>query len=445
MEKDEAMTLVLERAKIEGAAQCDVVYHRSESEDVEVYGAAITKAEASSSAGLGCRLFVEGRPGYAYSKRIHKESIEQMVRDAVDQSRFSSPVEIELPSPPKGKDALDLGAWDESLGGLEMKSMVEASLEMEAFVKSGHVDIESVPHAGVSKGAAWAALRNHQGLAFETCSNFVSAYVSAISHRDGQKKSGGYGNGGRSWSCIDPKAFAEEAVMRSVELLGAKAIPSGSPTVVFSNRVSGSLLSMYLGALSAEQVQKGQSRFAEKLGSPVGSELMHLSCEPHLVGAPGSRWMDSEGVLSKPKVLIDKGHLCTYLYNLESSAKDGVSPTGHGSRGLRGRAGVSFSNLVMALGPHSTSELLSLPKNCLYVTKLEGGAACSSVSGELSIGVQGFWVEQGEIVHPVDAITCNGNFFDLLGGVKAVSKDLSAQFSSVRVPDLLVEGLKVSG
>ena len=444
MQKDEAMALVLERAKIEGAGQCDVVYQRSESEDVEVYGGAITKAEASSSAGLGCRVFVEGRPGYAYSKRIHKEAIEQMVRDAVDQSRFSSPVEIELPQP-TGEEVLDLGAWDQDLEGLEMKAMVEASMEMEARVKSGHVDIENVPHAGVSKGAVWAALRNHRGLAFETCSNFVSGYVSAIAHRDGQKKSGGFGNGGRSWSCIDSKAFAEEAVKRSVELLGAKPIPSGSPTVVFSNRVSGSLLGMFLGALSAEQVQKGQSRFADQLGHRVGSELIHLSCEPHLVGAPGSRWMDSEGVLCEPKILVEKGQLCTYIYNLESAAKDGVAPTGHGSRGLRGRAGVSFSNLVMALGQHSTSELLSLPASCLYVTKLEGGAACSSVSGELSIGVQGFWVDQGQVVHPVDAITLNGNFFDLLAGVKAVSRDLSGLFSSVHVPDLLVEGLQVSG
>lgn len=445
MQKDDAMALVLERAKKAGAGQCDVVYQRSESQDVEVYAGAIAKAEASSSAGLGCRVFVEGRAGYAHSKRIHKKAIEQMVRDAVDQSRFSSAVEIELPHSPADDQVMDLGSWNEDLGQLQMKAMVEGSLEMEACVKSGHDAIENVPHAGVSKGAVWAALRNHHGLAFETRSNFVSAYVSAIARRDDQKKSGGFGNGGRSWSCIDPKAFAIEAVKRSVELLGAQPIPSGSPPVVFSNRISGSLLSMFLGALSAEQVQKGQSRFADQLGRKVGSELIHLSCEPHLMGAPGSRWMDSEGVLSKPKVLVDKGQLCTYIYNLESAAKGGVAPTGHGSRGLRGRAGVSFSNLVMGLGQYSTSELLSLPSSCLYVTKLEGGAACSSVSGELSIGVQGFWVEKGQLVSPVDAVTLSGNFFDLLEGVKAVSKDLSGLFSSVRVPDLLVEGLQVSG
>jgi PmbA protein len=99
----------------------------------------------------------------------------------------------------------------------------------------------------------------------------------------------------------------------------------------------------------------------------------------------------------------------------------------------------------MDLGVDSTQELLAQPESCLYVTKLEGGAACSAVSGELSIGVQGFWVESGKIVRPVDAVTVNGNFFDVLKGIQAVSKDISPIFSSYQIPDLLVEGLQISG
>jgi PmbA protein len=222
-------------------------------------------------------------------------------------------------------------------------------------------------------------------------------------------------------------------------------MPSGKCPIVFSNRISSSLLGMFLGSLSAEQVQKGQSRFADQLGSKVASEVVTLRCEPHLVGAPGSRWVDSEGVATQPLCLIDHGQLHAYLYNLESAAVEGVAPTGNGSRGLRGRAGVSFSNLLMDLGVDSTQELLAQPESCLYVTKLEGGAACSAVSGELSIGVQGFWVESGKIVRPVDAVTVNGNFFDVLKGIQAVSKDISPIFSSYQIPDLLVEGLQISG
>jgi PmbA protein len=79
------------------------------------------------------------------------------------------------------------------------------------------------------------------------------------------------------------------------------------------------------------------------------------------------------------------------------------------------------------------------------VVKLEGGSGCSSVSGEISIGAQGFLVEQGRRVRPVDRVTLSTNFFDLIRRIRAFSDRYSDSFSSVKVPDVLVEEVHVSG
>jgi PmbA protein len=45
----------------------------------------------------------------------------------------------------------------------------------------------------------------------------------------------------------------------------------------------------------------------------------------------------------------------------------------------------------------------------------------------------------------VDGITISGNFYDLLQNIQGISNEWSDSFSSVKVPDLLVSGFKVSG
>ena len=135
----------------------------------------------------------------------------------------------------------------------------------------------------------------------------------------------------------------------------------------------------------------------------------------------------------------------SFTHNLETAALMGQQPTGHGSRGLGGRTGIGFSNLLVSKGEQSLDELLGAHSSCLYVTKLEGGAACSPVSGEISIGIQGFWVENGKIVHPVDAMTLSGNFFDMIHNIEGFSNTWYDSFSSNKAPDLLVRGMALSG
>jgi PmbA protein len=130
---------------------------------------------------------------------------------------------------------------------------------------------------------------------------------------------------------------------------------------------------------------------------------------------------------------------------LESAKKAGVSPTGTGARGYSGKAGTGFANYVVKPGVATLDELLARHERCFYVVKLEGGSGCSAVSGEISIGAQGFLVEGGKKIRPVDRVTLSTNFFDLLKNVEAFGNEYNDSFSSVKVPDVLISGIHVAG
>jgi len=287
-------------------------------------------------------------------------------------------------------------------------------------------------------------VRNSKGVDYASRSNVVSAGIGVVAKEGEHKKMGVYSNGGRSFA-FDAKFMAAKAVERATELLGAESIPSGSYPVVFSNRVAPSIMSMFGSPFFAEAVQKGQSRLAGKVGQPVAASLLDIHCEPHLPGAPGSHLFDGEGVVTSRLEVVKGGVLQTYLYNLESAKKAGVAPTGSGSRGYSGKAGTGFSNYIVPKGDKSLEDLLAAYPKCLFVTKLEGGSGCSAISGEISIGAQGFWYEQGKRIRPVDKITLNSNYFELLFALRGFSRDYSDSFSSVKVPDMLVESMHVSG
>ena len=51
------------------------------------------------------------------------------------------------------------------------------------------------------------------------------------------------------------------------------------------------------------------------------------------------------------------------------------------------------------------------------------GQGVNSVTGDYSRGASGFWVEGGEIRHPVEEVTIAGNLTDMFRGIVAVGSD----------------------
>jgi PmbA protein len=439
----DAIDFMCTEAKRLGAEHFDAVVGESESMGLELFEGKVKSTEISNSRGIGIRLFKAMRPGFAFTEKMSKEAITQTVKDALSHTLLTDTVEIDLPFPDTLPN-IDLKAFNPALEDVGLDRMKAVCLELEAIAQAADKRIDNIPYLGASRSSGMSMVRNSNGVNYSSRSNVVSAGIGVVAKDGENKKMGVYSNGGRSFD-FNPTFMANKAVERAVELLGAESITSGRYPVVFSNRVSASILSMFGSPFFADAVQKGQSRLVGKVGQAIAVPELNITSNPHIPGAPGSHLFDGEGVVTSRLEVVKDGVLQTYLYNLESAKKAGCKPTGNGSRGYSGKAGTGFSNYIVNLGDKDVSDLLSAYPQCFFVTKLDGGSGCSAISGEISIGAQGFWYEQGKRIKPVDKVTLNSNYFEMLLLIRGLSKEYSDSFSSVKVPDLLIESMFVAG
>jgi PmbA protein len=79
----------------------------------------------------------------------------------------------------------------------------------------------------------------------------------------------------------------------------------------------------------------------------------------------------------------------------------------------------------------------------LLVTELMGQGA-NTVTGDYSRGAAGFWVEGGEIAHPVDELTIAGRLPEMFLAIEAVGADIDPR-SHVSVGSILVGRMMVAG
>ena len=130
----------------------------------------------------------------------------------------------------------------------------------------------------------------------------------------------------------------------------------------------------------------------------------------------------------------EKGILNGYFLGTYSARKLGMQTTGN--------AGGNH-NLIVAPGNLDLVGLLRHMGTGLLVTELMG-QGLNMVTGDYSRGAAGYWVENGEIVHPVEEITIAGNLKEMLKGIVAVGNDTLVR-GSRQCGSILLDRMTIAG
>lgn len=136
------------------------------------------------------------------------------------------------------------------------------------------------------------------------------------------------------------------------------------------------------------------------------------------------------------------GILQGWTLDLATARQLGLASTGNAARGPSAPPSPSAGNIALTQGTDSRAALLAEMGTGLLVTGLIG-ATINPNTGDYSRGASGFWVEQGEIVRPVNECTIAGNLRDMLRSLRPAN-DARLELGRV-VPSLLVEGLVIAG
>jgi len=79
----------------------------------------------------------------------------------------------------------------------------------------------------------------------------------------------------------------------------------------------------------------------------------------------------------------------------------------------------------------------------LFVTDVMGQGV-SIITGDYSRGASGFWVENGEIVYPVEEITIASNLREMYTNIRAIGNDVDPR-SHILCGSILVDKMTLAG
>jgi len=442
----EAAEEVLILADKKGQKEVDVIVERNELLEVNILDGKVEKVEQSTSLGLGIRVIDDGKTGIASTERFTPESISHTLKNACENSKLQDPTGVEmLNESSEIPDTEILELYNPELDNLSVDDLSEYGMSIEDSVKSADKRVVSIPYLGASRGIFQSLLLSSKGVSHMHKTNEFSAWCGPLLKDKDSRKSGMHYLHRRELDRETGKRIGIEAVEKAAEMLNASPIAGGKFPVVLDEYVAPRLLGMFFGAFSAELAQQGMSCLKGRLGEKISIPELTLVDNPHLKGGLRSCFLDSEACMTKPLSIIEDGVFCNFLFHVESASKENRISTGHAFRSFSTGISTRSHNLIWPKGRSSLEELCAIKNECLLVTALEGQAGCNPISGDISIGVQGFLIKNGRRIQPVESITLAGNFFDVLLNIEGCGNKYQPELTHCFIPALLVDGFTISG
>lgn len=414
--------------------------------EVKARDGRVDSLSSSETRGVGIRVVVEGRLGYAWAADPSPEDVATLVASARESARHASPDEHNvLPEAAEAEPLPNLFREGQVALGPERK--VALALDLERAAVSAHPEVPRIEDAVYGDAVSRVALASTTGLRAEHARTDSWCMVVSLAERGEEIQTGFSFAVARELDELAWEEAAVEAALRGARLLGATKPGTERLPVVLDPWAAASFLGVLGRALSGEEVQKGRSLFADRVGDAVGADLVTLVDDGRLAEGPASAPFDDEAVPTGRTPLVEGGVLRGFLHNTATAHRAGVASTGNAGRaGYRGVPGVSTSNLLLEPGEASVEELLRGADGAVFVQDVTGvHSGANPVSGEFSVGATGLRVEGGALGEPLREMTIASTIVDLLRSVSAVGADLRFFPGGTGTPTVLIGEMTVAG
>lgn len=436
---------LLDAAAKAGAGAADAIAVDGRSVSIDVRGGALEQAERSEGVEIGLRVLIGGRQACVSASDISARTIAEMAERAVAMAR-------EAPEDPYAglADPSQLARdWDIAALELEDLSAEPAAADLETDARRAEAAALAV--SGVSQVQSASASYSRRRMHIAASNGFSGGYgrssrsVSAVAiSGEGLGMERDWAAESRAWQADLPDAaeVGRLAGERAAERAKPKRPPTGAWPVVFDERIAASLIGHLLGAINGTAIARGASWLRDALGAQVLPSGLSLIEDPLRPRISGSRPFDAEGLPARRRAIIDNGVLTGWTLDLATARKLGMESTGNAGRGTSSPPSPGAGNVTLTPGSATRADLLRDMGTGLLITSFIG-STINPTTGDYSRGASGFWVESGEIRHPVNECTVAGNLRDLLLRITPAN-DARPHLSHV-VPSLLVEGLTLAG
>ncbi len=448
------MDLLEVTRELAGAArageQIEAYALRSRETEIKVFGGGVESLSVAVIDGVGVRVIVDHRTGYAWAGSLAPEVVAETLEEARDNAAFGAPDEhagLAAPSDFAGIEAPALDLWRDELLAVPVADKVALALEVERATLAADDRVRGVESADYGDAAIEAVVVNSLGVEATSRRCVASVAASAMAgDRDDTQTGSGF-SVGRTTGDLDVDAAARDAAVRSTRLLGATQPPSRRVRIILDPLVSRSILGLIGSALNGEAIAKGRSMFLGREGEQVGAPAVNLIDDPTIPIAFGAATHDAEGVPVRRNALIVDGVLRGFLQNVYSGRRSGVTTTGSAVRGgFKSPPGVGTRALHLEPGSRSLDEIVAASRDALFVQSVSGlHSGTNTVSGDFSVGAEGLMVRDGAFAEPVREVTIASTLQRILLDVTEIGGDLTWLPGSAAGMTLVISEMQMSG
>ena len=444
MEKNIFIDKLFEKASLKGIDEFEIYFLSNLNTSIKIYQGKIENFSNNQNQGISFRGMVDGKIGYSYSESMEDEDIDFLINEVIENANCIESLDKQFIYGEKA-NYTDTITYSSAIENLDTDLVKDFLIKMEEYALSIDERVKKVNFCSFAMGSGEKIIKNSKGLELHSKENICYTYISVIAEENGIVKTGSHFQLGRDFSKFDYKELSEVAVKRALNKFGTITLTEVPKTCVIENLAFSSLFGAMSNIFSAEAVQKNISKLKGKLNESVASSIVTLVDDPFLKDGLANSSFDDEGVPTSYKEIIQDGILKTYLYNLKTAYKDGVSSTGNGVKGsYKGTVGISSFNLYIKPSDKSFDKMIENIKEGIFITDFAGlHSGLNTISGDFSLAGEGFYIKDGKIDKPLNQITISGNFFELLKNIKDIANDIKFSFSSVGSPSIMIEGLKV--
>ncbi len=405
--------------------QVEAYVARGTSTTVRAYGGEVESLTQATSAGVGVRVVVDQREGFAYAGTLDEAAVLDALAAARDNATFGEPDEFNGLGSPDGVDAADLDLWPSGLQQVPTADKVAMALELEKATVGRDPRVGSVRLAMYSDSLGEGAVATSTGIRSWGRSGMSYLMVQALAVHDGETQIAGGLSVGREVTDLSIDEAADDAILRSTRLLGSTKPATKRVTLVLEPRMTATILGIVGGMLNGDAVLKGRSPFSDRVGEVIASPLLTFVDDPTDARSLGAEVFDGEGMACRRNELVVDGALQGFLHNTYSGRRAGSASTGSAQRSFSSTPGVGAGALAVAPGVGSADEVLAGVDNGLFVTSMAGlHSGVNPVSGDFSVGVEGLMVRAGALAEPVREATIASTIQRLLLDIAVVGDDL---------------------
>jgi PmbA protein len=321
---------------------------------------------------------------------------------------------------------------------LERKKNLLFELEKELLKNSYCKRIESISY---SETYSKKKIINSKGLKLEQKTTFAEIYVVCIFQRIDHIYEFSKHFLVKKFDQLNVNEYAKIILEEGEKKIYSKSIKSNTYSTVFSNKTFARLLESFSSIFNGINAYRNLTKLKDKINKKIASSKVTIIDNPICKEAYFNYKFDDEGVACCQKKIVDKGIFKEFIHNLKTSYIFNVKPKGNFFNNS-----IVMSNCYLEKGQKKFYEMIQVIEKGIFIDKLIGlHAGINEITGDFSLQAEGFFIEKGKILSPVNMIVVSGNFFDILQELKDISDDFVFTVSGYGSASVFVGSTIIAG